>query len=147
MKKILLIIIAAFIGTNAFCQIEKPVTWSFALKKEKNNEAVILLKASIKSSWHIYSLDQKEGGPVKTTITFLPAAGYTLIGRSSQPQPQTKFEKAFNMKVSYFENTVVFQQRIKLKPGKGTLHGKLEYMTCNNQKCLPPEDLDFTINL
>ena len=147
MKKLILMIAMFLVGTNAFSQIEKPVKWSFAIKKESKDEAVILLKADIQSSWHIYSLDQKDGGPIKTSFTFLPGAAYSLIGKASQPQPHTKFESAFNMNVSYFESSVVFQQKIRLKSGKGTLHGKLEYMTCNNQKCLPPEDLDFSINL
>ena len=147
MKKIILILAMALVGTSAFSQIEKPVKWSFALKKESKDYAIILLKADVQSSWHIYSLDQKEGGPIKTTFTFSPSADYSLVGKASQPTPRTKFENAFNMNVSYFENSVIFQQRIRLKSGKGTLHGKLEYMTCSNQKCLPPEDLDFSINL
>ncbi|MDB5151525.1 MAG: sugar transporter [Mucilaginibacter sp.] len=147
MKIIMFVIVTVLIGTNAFSQIEKPVKWSFAIKKESKDEAVILLKADIQSSWHIYSLDQKVGGPIKTSFTFAPSSDYTLIGKAIQPTPHTKFESAFNMNVSYFESSVVFQQKIRLKSGKGTLHGKLEYMTCNNQKCLPPEDLDFSINL
>jgi hypothetical protein len=148
MKKVLFIIaMIALVSANAFSQIEKPVKWSFAVKKEGKNEAVVFIKATIQNSWHIYSLDQKEGGPIKTTFTFLPGADYSLIGKASQPQPHTKFESAFNMNVSYFENSVIFQQKIKLKSVKGVLHGKVEYMTCNNQKCLPPEDLDFSINL
>jgi DsbC/DsbD-like thiol-disulfide interchange protein len=147
MKKLMLMIAMFLVGANAFSQIEKPVKWSFAIKKESKDEAVILLKADIQSSWHIYSLDQKVGGPIKTSFTFAPSSDYTLIGKAIQPTPHTKFESAFNMNVSYFENSVIFQQKIKLKSGKGVLRGKLEYMTCNNQKCLPPEDLDFTINL
>jgi len=147
MKKILFFIATILAGSNAFSQIEKPVKWSFAVKKESNNEAVIFLKADIQNSWHIYSLDQKDGGPIRTAFTFSPSADYSLIGKPQQPKPSTKFESAFNMNVSYFENSVIFQQKIHLKSGKGVLHGKLEYMTCNNQKCLPPEDLDFTVNL
>lgn len=147
MKKIVFIIAMVLVGTSAFSQIEKPVKWSFAIKKESKDEAVVFLKADIQSSWHIYSLDQKDGGPIKTAFTFSPSADYSLLGKATQPAPHTKFESAFNMNVSYFESSVIFQQKIKLKSGKGTLHGKLEYMTCNNQKCLPPEDLDFSINL
>ena len=51
------------------------------------------------------------------------------------------------MNVSYFENSVVFQQKIKLKKAATTVKGKLEYMTCNDQKCLPPEDLDFSVDV
>jgi hypothetical protein len=147
MKKILLVIVAVLVGTKAFSQIEKPVKWSFAIKKESKDEAVVFLKTTIQNSWHIYSLNQKDGGPIKTSFSFLPGVDYSLIGKASQPQPHTKFESAFNMNVSYFENSVIFQQKIRLKSGKGVLRGKLEYMTCNNQKCLPPEDLDFSINL
>jgi thiol:disulfide interchange protein DsbD len=140
-------IAAVLIGSQAFSQIEKPVKWSFAIKKESNTEATVFLKADIQNSWHIYSLDQKEGGPIKTSFTFLPGADYALIGKTSQPQPHTKFESAFNMKVSYFERSVIFQQKIRLKSGTGVLHGKLEFMTCNDKKCLPPENLDFSIKL
>jgi thiol:disulfide interchange protein DsbD len=140
-------IAAVLIGTQAFSQIEKPVKWSFAIKKQSNTEAIVFLKADIQNSWHIYSLDQKEGGPIKTSFTFLPGADYALIGKTSQPLPHTKFESAFNMKVSYFEHAVIFQQKIRLKSGKGVLHGKLEYMTCNDKKCLPPEELNFSIKL
>jgi len=147
MKKLMLMIAMTLVGTSAFSQIEKPVKWSFAIKKESKDEAIVFLKADIQNSWHIYSLDQKDGGPIKTSFTFSPSSDYSLIGKATQPTPHTKFESAFNMNVSYFESSVIFQQKIKLKSGKGTLHGKLEYMTCNNQKCLPPEDLDFSINL
>jgi hypothetical protein len=147
MKKIFFVLVAVLIGTNAFSQIEKPVKWSFAIKKINKDAAVVFLKADIQNSWHIYSLDQKDGGPIKTSFTFLPGADYSLVGKASQPQPHTKFESAFNMNVSYFENSVIFQQKIRLKSAKGILHGKLEFMTCNNQKCLPPEDLDFSVNL
>jgi hypothetical protein len=147
MKKILLVLVALLIVNEAFSQIEKPVKWSFAIKKINKDEAVVFLKADIQNSWHIYSLDQKDGGPIKTSFTFLSGADYSLIGKASQPTPHTKFESAFNMNVSYFENSVIFQQKIKLKTAKGVLHGKLEFMTCNNQKCLPPEDLDFSLNL
>jgi thiol:disulfide interchange protein DsbD len=54
-------------------------------------------------------------------------------------------EKVFNMEVGYFENSVIFQQKIKLKAKQTMVTGKLEYMTCNDEKCLPPEDIDFSI--
>jgi thiol:disulfide interchange protein DsbD len=52
------------------------------------------------------------------------------------------------MNVSYFEKTVTFQQKIKLKSNKATaIKGQLEFMTCNDKKCLPPDDVDFTVPL
>ena len=93
-------------------------------------------------------LTGEDGGPIKTSFTFAKSNDYTLIGTPSEPKPVTKYEDAFKMNVSYFEKTVTFQQKIKLKAGNLTaIKGQLEYMTCNDRKCLPPEDVDFTIPL
>jgi DsbC/DsbD-like thiol-disulfide interchange protein len=148
MKKIFLLITAFVITAGAYAQIETPVKWSYAAKKISNTEAVVLLKATIQNGWHIYSANLKDGGPIKTSFTFSPSKEYALVGKVSEPAPLTKYEKAFSMNVTYFENSVVFQQKIKLKSAKATVvKGQLEYMTCNDKKCLPPDDVDFSIPL
>lgn len=147
MKK-LLIVIAVLFTAGAQAQILSPVKWSYGAKKISATEAVVLLRATMDEGWHIYSQTVKEGGPVKTSFTFPASKAYALVGKTIEPKPITKFEKAFGINVSYFENTVTFQQKVKLKKaGPATIKGKLEYMTCNNQKCLPPEDLDFSVDV
>ncbi|HEY2583329.1 MAG TPA: protein-disulfide reductase DsbD domain-containing protein [Mucilaginibacter sp.] len=148
MKRILILVTVLMISAGAFAQIEKPVKWSYAAKKISDNEAVLFFRATIQEGWHIYSQNVKDGGPIKTSFTFTPSTEYALVGKTAEPAPVTKYEDAFKMNVSYFENTVTFQQKVKLKSGKITsIKGQLEYMTCNNKKCLPPEDVDFEIPL
>jgi len=148
MKKLLVLAVTLVISAGAFAQIEAPVKWSYAAKKLNSTEAVVFLKATMQKGWHIYSLDVKDGGPIKTSFTFSHSKEYSLIGKPMEPKPVTKYEKAFSMDVSYFENSVVFQQKVHLKSAKAlVVKGKLEYMTCNDMKCLPPEDLDFAIPL
>jgi len=148
MKKLLLLIAVLVISTGAFAQIEAPVKWSYAAKRLSKTEAVVLLKATIQSGWHIYSQNVKDGGPIKTTFTFKPSKDYAPAGKATEPAAITKFEKVFGMNVSYFENAVVFQQKIKLKsPKASAVSGSVEFMTCNDKKCLPPESVDFTIPL
>jgi len=137
--------ILLFFSLKSQAQILQPVKWSYAAKKTSPTEAVVFIKATIDRGWHVYSQFVKEGGPVKTTVTFNPSKAYTLIGATIEPKPISRMEKAFNMEVGYFENSVIFQQKIKLKTGQTTVSGKLEYMTCNDQQCLPPEDIDFSI--
>ncbi|HWZ03469.1 MAG TPA: protein-disulfide reductase DsbD domain-containing protein [Mucilaginibacter sp.] len=137
---------AAVLSTfSATAQILEPVKWSYAAKRTSPTEAVVFIKATIESGWHVYSQFVKDGGPVKTTITFAPSKNYTLIGNTIEPAPISRMEKVFNMEVGFFENSVIFQQKVKLKTAQTTVSGKLEYMTCNDQKCLPPEDIDFSI--
>ena len=49
------------------------------------------------------------------------------------------------MDVSYFESSVIFQQRVKLDAPAATVKGTLKFMVCNDQKCLPPETVNFEI--
>lgn len=148
MKKLLLMMTLFFAGAAAHAQIVTPVKWAYAAKKLGNNEVMILMKATIDEGWHIYSLNVKDGGPIKTSFTFPASKEYTVVGKPVEPKAISKYEESFKMDVSYFEKSVVFQQKIKLKAGKATtVKGKLEYMTCNNQKCLPPEDLDFSVQI
>ena len=148
MKKLILMAAAVVLTLGAYAQIETPVKWSYAAKKISPTEAVVFLKATIEANWHIYSLNVKDGGPIKTSFTFAPSKEYSLVGKPSEPKPITKYEKTFSMNVSYFEKEVVFQQKIKLKSANASVvKGKLEYMTCNDHKCLPPDDIDFSIPL
>ncbi len=146
MKKLGLLVAALMITIGAFAQIEAPVKWAYAAKRISPTEAVVFLKATIQPGWHIYSQNVKEGGPIKTSFTFSPSKDFTLVGKAIEPKPFTKFEKAFKMNVTYFEKEVVFQQKIKVKsPNAITVKGKLEYMVCNDLKCLPPEEVSFTV--
>ncbi|HVW95729.1 MAG TPA: protein-disulfide reductase DsbD N-terminal domain-containing protein [Mucilaginibacter sp.] len=148
MKKVLLAVVAIVLSIGAKAQIETPVKWSYAAKKINAKEAVVYLKATIDDKWHIYGLNVPDGGPIKTSFTFAPSKEYTLIGKPTQPTPIKKYESTFKMNVTYFEKSVIFSQKIKLNsPNVAAIKGQLEYMTCNDQKCLPPEDLDFSIPL
>jgi DsbC/DsbD-like thiol-disulfide interchange protein len=147
MKKLLLVLVVMFAGRGAFAQIEGHVTWAYAAKKVSATEAVVMLKASIDDGWHIYSLNVKDGGPIKTSFKFTKSAEFTPVGKTTEPAPIVKYDKNFGMNLTYFENSVVFQQKVKLKGKKATVKGSLEFMTCNDQKCLPPETVEFAVNV
>jgi thiol:disulfide interchange protein DsbD len=146
MKK--LIILFLLISSTKFisAQILTPVHWSYAAKRMSDTEAVVFMKANIDKGWHVYSQNVQKGGPVKTAITFTPSKSFTLMGKPIEPTPTNRFEKVFNMNISFFADEVIFQQKIKIKskaPIK--VNGNIHYMTCNDEKCLPPDDASFTV--
>ncbi|MGE6218576.1 protein-disulfide reductase DsbD domain-containing protein [Nubsella zeaxanthinifaciens] len=146
MKKITLIFAMVVMATvSAFAQLENPVTWQYAAKKTGKNEATLYIKASIDGNWHIYSQNIKPGGPNKTQFSFTSSKDFTLVGKTIEPKPITKYEKVFKMDVSYFENDVVFTQKIKLNKAATTVKGKVEFMVCNDTSCLPPSEVSFSI--
>lgn len=145
MKNLLLFAAGLFLSLSASSQILKPVKWSYAAKKTSATEATLFIKATIEDGWHIYSQNMADGGPVKTTFTFPASKAYKLVGKTIEPKPITKFEKSFEMNVSYFEKSAIFQQKIKLIAKNPTVKGSLEFMVCDDQQCLPPETVEFSI--
>jgi thiol:disulfide interchange protein DsbD len=147
MKRTLFLALAlvSFTFLQSKAQILTPVHWSYGAKKISSTEAVVFLKATIDDGWHVYSQTVKDGGPIKTSFTFTPSKDYSTIGSTIEPKPISKMEKVFNMEVGFFEKSVIFQQKIKLNTGQTTVKGTLEYMTCNDHQCLPPDDIEFSI--
>ena len=141
-------IISAGVLLAGFCanaQVLTPVKWAYAAKKINDKEAVVLVKATINKGWHIYSQNVADGGPVKTAFAFTKSDEYALVDKPIEPEPLKKFEKAFDMNVTYFENTVVFQQKVKLVKDKPVIKGTISFMACSNKECLPPEDVEFSV--
>lgn len=146
MKRITLILtLVLFSAVGAFAQLENPVTWSYVAKKTSKTEAIVYVKATIDEGWHIYSQTVKAGGPTKTIFTFSPSKEYTLVGKTIEPKPISTYEKTFKMNVAYFENEVVFQQKVKLNKGQTTVKGKVEFGVCNDHSCLPPAEVAFSV--
>lgn len=145
MKNLFVLTLGVLLSLSASSQILKPVKWSYAAKKTSKTEVTLYLKASIQDGWHMYSQNIADGGPVKTSFSFNPAKDYKLNGKTIEPKAITKFEKSFEMNVSYFEKAVIFQQKIKLTGAKALVKGTLEFMVCNDQQCLPPETVEFSI--
>jgi len=145
MKKLLFVALFSIVSAVASAQIVAPVKWSYAAKRISKTDAVVFIKATIDKGWHVYSQTVGEGGPVPTSFSFSPSKEYTLVGKTSEPKPVSKYDKTFSMNVAYFESSVIFQQKVKLKAAQAVVKGKLEYMACNDQKCLPPDEVNFSV--
>ncbi len=131
-----------------FCQAQlfNPVTWDFKAKATSPTEAVLTFQAKISRHWHIYSQHLADGGPVATSFTFNPGQDYALLGEVEEKSKVVKgFDKTFQMDISWFENQAFFTQKIKLTGNKATVSGKLEFMACDDERCLPPEEVAFEI--
>jgi len=145
MKNLFLFSLWLLLGFSASGQILKPVKWSYAANRTSKTEAILYLKATVADGWHIYSQNIADGGPLKTSFSFSPDRAYKLNGKTIEPRAITKFEKSFDMNVSYFEKSAIFQQKVKLTGAKAIVKGVLEFMVCNDQQCLPPETVEFAI--
>ena len=143
------LLILLFSGFS-YGQIQHPVKWSYSVTRTCDEEATLIIKAKIEDKWHLYAQDVVEDGPIPTSFTFIKNANYySLNGKTQQGTPITKVEPAFDNKLlSFYERSATFSQKIKIKTKDAfTVKGVLNFMTCNDAMCLPPEDVNFEFKL
>ena len=144
-RALLVFAIGLLWSLSASSQILKPVKWSYSAKKTSASEATVFIKATLQTGWHVYAQGAPAGGPAKMTFAFVPSDAFNLEGKVQEPAPVIKFEKTFDMNVSYFEKEVTFEQKIKLKGKKAVVKGTVEFMACSDRQCLPPAVTEFLI--
>lgn len=138
-------------AASANAQFSSPVSWTFSQRPAAvKNEAVLQMGARLRPGWHVFSQHVKSGGPTPTLFAFQPNSNVQLLGAVTEPKSITYFEPLFKMDLSYFENEVRFEQRVKtVKQSKSpqVMKGKVEFMVCSAKECLPPDEVDFEIAL
>lgn len=128
---------------------QSPVKWSFTSKKTGDKNYEIHLTATVNNPWHIYSQKTPDGGPLPTKISFNKNPLVKLEGEAKETgKIITKFEEVFEVNVKYFDGSASFVQTVKLKSNvKTSISGTIEFMACNDEQCLPPATVPFTISL
>jgi thiol:disulfide interchange protein len=146
MLKKFLSITLLLVSFFAQAQVLKPVKWDFSVKEISETEAELILKASIEKGWHLYSQDIPPDGPIPTTFKFNANKDFELSGKVAEPKPIEEFDNMFGMTIKYFASSVSFKQKIKIKSkGEFTATGEVEFMVCDDEKCLPPEVVEFSL--
>ena len=144
MKKLLFPLFLLLFAVAVQAQIQDPVKFKSELKTVVADEAEVVFKAAIDKGWHVYSTDLGDGGPISATFNVEKISGAEVAGKLKPVGKEiSTFDKLFEMKVRYFENTAQFVQKLKLTGGAYQLEGYLEYGACNDENCLPPTQVPF----
>ncbi len=146
-KYLLLFVLHYFLLSVSFAQT--PYAWSFKATKVADKTYDIHCVADVQAPWHTYSQFTPDGGPLPTKFIFSKNPLYGLDGVVKENgKLVVKHEEVFGVDVKYFEGSVDFVQRVKLKgSAKTNFSGTVEFMVCNEQQCLPPSTQKFSIAL
>ncbi len=130
-------------------QLDNPVTWSFSQEKISDTETDLIYTAIIEDGWNVYSqfLDE-DASPLPTTIVYDNLTGVELSGKSTESGKRKEgMDPIFEENVIKFlaDKPYVIKQRVNTSDGWSAT-GFLEFMTCNNEKCLPPTAIDFSFS-
>lgn len=147
-KKFLLsCLLIIMVWLPSFAQIQEPVKFKTELKTISDTEAQIVFTGNIDAGWHVYSTDLPSGGPISATFNVEKIQGAELMGKlTPQGKEIENFDKVFEMKLRYFENTATFVQKFKITDASYQIEGYLEYGACNDENCLPPTEVPFSFS-
>src|SRR5688572_30778128 len=125
-----------------------PVSWTFTTKKIADKTYEIHLTAVMQSGWHLYSQVQPEDAiamPTGFSLNSNPLL--SLEGKIKEVGKMEKFhDKKLEVSANQYSGKVDFVQVVKLKANvKTNLTGSVEFQTCDDEKCLPPRTVNFTI--
>jgi len=147
MKVILLSLLVLVCSAATFAQSNKEVKWSFSAKKIADKVYEVHLTATVNGDFHIYAQNVGVEGPIPTSFTFTKNPLLMLDGKVKEVgKVVKKTEEVWGGVVNYYERSVDFVQTVKVKgSAKTNLAGKVEYMVCDNEKCLPPAETTFSV--
>ena len=129
----------------ATAQIHNPVSWQSSVEALDNGNFKLTFDATIEPGWAVYSqFLESDEGPVATTINYDTPDKIELIGNAIESGHKKEgFDPIFEMNVIKFVDEFRIEQIVNWT-GDGPITGYLNFMTCDDTKCLPPTDFVFS---
>lgn len=127
---------------------QKPVvSWSVSQQAlDSEGTYRITMTADIQEGFHIYDTRSYEFGPDPTIITFRQDPSYELLGALQILSPvDSHYDDVFELEIGTMDGPAVFAQDVKLLQEAALVELNIEWMACNEVRCLPLDDQDFTI--
>ena len=142
-RNTLFILFTLLFSLTAMAQ-QNPVHFSVQQKQVSPTEVEVVFTAKIDQGWHVYSTNLPADGPTSASLHVDKAEGLTPVGKlTPRGKELNVYDKTFEMKLRYFENSVGFVQRYKITAKTYSIKGYLEYGACNDEMCLPPTQVEF----
>jgi len=147
-KRILLILPLCFFALSLQAQIYDPVTWDFTYDNKGDHVYELIFSATIEKGSHIYSMDIPAEGPIPTSFSFDTIPDFSFDGSPYEVTlPEEKLDEAFGFRIKSFSNKAEFRQKITGRSPVFTVTGSVNFMSCNNSTCSPPQDVGFEIKI
>ena len=124
----------------------EPVKWEYFSKKISEKTYELHFKASIDEGWKLYSqFLASDDGPIATAFYF-DSSKFERIGEVKESSNlKKKYDKVFEMELSFFNEEAEFIQTIRTKSDRARL--EYEFMVCNDVMCLPPSFNEIVFDL
>ncbi len=140
-------LLALLIAGPASAQSDSRVVWSFTARKIDARTYEVHMTATIQAGWHLYSqVPSPDHSPTQFTFTksplVVPIARTAEVGRLI-----TAPDSAFDAKRRYYQNSVDFVQKVRVKEkAPAALTGSVRFTAASDYAMLPATK-EFTVAL
>ena len=149
------IILIAFSFVSILTHAQNPIQWEVKSKSIGDNLYELNIHAKLEKEWHLYSqyLEKNEGydpenSPLSTYINYELGDNFDTIGNTQEIGVETKYDPVWESEISFFSDSGSFIQIIQINnPDSTIFNGNVNFMACDNEQCLPPDDYSFKIDL
>jgi len=115
--------------------------------------AILYVTAEMPAGWHIYSITQPKGGPIRTQVTVKESSDYKLAGEFFADPPAESHEEPLfqNLVVESHEGKVTWIAPLQLSTSADaktlTIAGAVKAQACDANNCLLPKSFPFEAKL
>lgn len=134
---------------NQSSGVMKPVTWSYKISNEGNDEYILSFIAKAEDGWTVYSQFTNDEGPVPTGIIYEEGEHFSIVDRSIEKGHKKEgMDSYFDVEVIKYlsDEPFIIEHRVKVSNPGDSIVGSLEFMACDDTSCLPPDFIDFYFN-
>ena len=147
MRQLITVLFFTLITASLFGQTQ-PTKWTWKAKEIGDGEYQLIYTANIDKGWVTYSsLTDPNLGPAPTEIVLEDLPKGVKAGKvvESSTNRKKSYDKVFEGEVIKFSKQAVYTQKVTLTEEYDgePLQGYIYFMTCNDEKCMPPTYVDF----
>jgi thiol:disulfide interchange protein DsbD len=156
MKRLLgSLLVAAFLASPAFAQSPPAATSLVHASAEgltlaAGDKATITVHITVEQGWHTYSNPPSLDYNIPTKVSLASGFGVTA-GKPAYPAgTPLKFasdEAPTNVYGGTYDVTLPLSAAAHAVNGPHTLHGKVDFQACNDQMCLAPASVPYTVDV
>ena len=142
---------------TSYAAAQNPAKWTLSTavpnSQVKSGERInVDLKAEIEKGWHLYALEQPEGGPVATTIKVPDGTPFQISGKIESQKPISKIDPLFAgtdgkpLETKFFTDIATFgiAMTATADTNANMAAVNVRFQLCNDTFCLPPKTVKVT---
>ncbi|MBW8243651.1 thioredoxin family protein [Muricauda oceani] len=128
-------------------QDTQPVQWTTTVERISDTEYRLISKASIEKGWHLLGQDVQGEGISPTMFLYDVDTSTKLMGNTEEKTTVKVREPLYGLMVMGFVKEAVFEQRVETLPTVSKIQGFVEYMVCDDARCLPLAEEELLFDL